>query len=116
MFYLALILFSVCAWWAPWWAIAPVALVVGVLMENDGKTIFKSALAAGLAWAATAFLLDGRSLGLVSRRLAGLFSLPSIYFVYILTGLMGFITAFLFIKAGSTIGPWRRSGSRDQAS
>lgn len=100
MFFFSLLSFTAVAWIAPWWAEAPAALLLGALTCHDGRGVFKVSSAAGSAWLAVAFMLDGRSSGVIGQRLAGLFGLPSVYLVYAAMGALGFITAFLFASSG----------------
>lgn len=76
---------------------------MGILLQRRPWLSAQSALAAGLAWSILAFVQDGLNSGLVSKRVAGLFQLPMPILVYVITGLLGFITAFLFVSWGQSI-------------
>jgi hypothetical protein len=101
MIYFSLALFLVAGWVLPWWALAVVALVLGFSFpQSRGRSV---ALAAAIAWAALAFIKDGHSHGIISQRMSGLFSLPAAPVMFVVMGVLGAVTAFLFFKAGSAI-------------
>jgi hypothetical protein len=105
MFYFCLAVFLVVGWLCPWWALAVAALILGLAFPTaSGRGV---ALAAAVAWAALAYIKDGMSQGIISRRMSGLFSLPAAPLIFLLMAVLGAITALLFYKAGSAIRDYR---------
>ncbi|NJL23858.1 MAG: hypothetical protein HC902_00840 [Calothrix sp. SM1_5_4] len=58
------------------------------------------AAGAGTAQAALTYLADGKNYGLVSQRVGGLFSLPSPVLIFVVAGLLAFVTVFLAFQVG----------------
>jgi len=102
MLYLCLALFLLSGWFLPWWALGLLSLALGFVIDAQAWKVF---LAGFVAWLALAFVLDGRSHGLISQRMSGLFSLPSPYLFLVVTALVGGVTAALCFKAGSSLKP-----------
>jgi hypothetical protein len=105
MIYLCLVLFLLCGWFLPWWGMAFLSFGLGLLLP---ERTWKVVLAAGIAWAALAYVLDGRSHGMISQRMAGLFGLPSPLLLLLLMGMIGAVTAGLCFKSGSLFRQARR--------
>jgi hypothetical protein len=100
MLYLSLFLFLLCGWLLPWWCLALMSFALGIFLRGSA---WKVGAAAALAWAGLAYILDGRSHGLISQRMSGLFGMPAPYFIFVLMAAMGGITATLFFKAGGVL-------------
>jgi hypothetical protein len=106
MFFFSLALFLVGSWCLPWWVVVIGGLMMGWFQPRPWNGGFNCALAAAVAWAALAYIEDGRNHGLVSKRLAGLFHLPHASFTYLIMGLCGFITVFLCARSAMTLRSW----------
>ena len=104
MFFFSLGLFSLAIWFLPWWGLGVTGLVLGFFIR-DAKdfTALQVALAGGLAWSALAFIQDGRSHGLISARMSGLFHLPSPVLMFAVVALLGAMTAGLPFQAGLSL-------------
>ena len=103
MFFFSLALFLAVSWTLPWWVSALAGLVLGLNRVPGWKDSLTFSSGAGLAWAALSYVQDGRNYGLISRRLAGMFSLPSPLLVYVVMGLLGFVTVFLCSQSGAAM-------------
>lgn len=103
MFFVGLAIFGFTAWCLPWWATAAAAFALGALVDGilrAYRATFTLSFAAGLVWAALAYVQDGRMVGLVSRRLGGLFSLPHPMWMFAVMMVIGFVTVFLGLRSG----------------
>ncbi len=101
MIYFSLAVLLPMLWYGYWWLIIPVAFVTGYLTRLRGARAF--AIGSGLAWATLAFFRDGELAGRVSKRMAGMFSMPSSGFLFLLIAVLGFVTAWLWFKAGRAV-------------
>ncbi len=102
MTYLALGLLLPAFWFGFWWLIFPIALAVGYAM-GEKRSGIAFALGAGLVWASLAFVRDGETAGVISRRLAGMFSLPGSVAFFVLVFVIGFLSAWFWFAAGRQI-------------
>jgi len=85
----------------PWWSVAIVAFIVGMLMKSSGWKAFLSGFAGvGLMWAANALFFHYRAGGLLTERVAHMFTLPSPWLLVALTGLVGGVVGGLAASAG----------------
>lgn len=100
MFFFSLALFVVASWSAPWWLAGGIGFAMGSLREMNAREALHFSSACGVAWAALAYVQDGRNFGLISRRVGGLFNLPHFSIVFLLMAILGFVTAFLGLQAG----------------
>lgn len=101
MFFFCLAVFSLVLWFFPWWSLALVAFVVGMFVrEYRGLHV---ALAGAVAWSALAFLQDGFSHGLISKRMSVLLGLPSSGLLFLLMAVLGAVTAILCAHAGRSL-------------
>lgn len=98
--YFGLALLLPALWFGSWLLLAPLAFGAGYLTK--GKDAWKFALASGLAWAALAFVRDGQTGAIISERMSGMFSLPSSSLLFLIIAVLGFVTAFLWFKAGGS--------------
>ncbi len=103
MLFLALLVFLGAAYSLPWWSVVLASLVLTRL----GAAPIVQAGAAGVAWFVMAVLSDAAASGQISVRVAGLFSLPSVYLAYLLMAGLGAATVFLCAKVfkGLSVGP-----------
>ena len=90
-------------WFFPWWGLPLIAAGVGVKLRGGLWRALQFSLAAGLISVAFAFTKDGRTQGLVSKRLMGLFSLPAASLSFALMFGVIFVTAFLCFFAGAEL-------------
>jgi hypothetical protein len=100
MFFFSLLVFMLAGWFLPWWALMIAAMAIGITAPvtlNRGMHVF---LAGALAWAALAYILDGRSYGTISSRMAGVFGLPSSGLMFVLMAAIGGVTAALGFQTG----------------
>lgn len=100
MFFTGLIVFAVTTQVLPWYFGPVVACVLGMTLPGRVSEHASLAVSAGVAQAALAFWADGRLLGVVSRRLGGLLQLPSPMLMFAVMFGLGFISAFLWLRAG----------------
>jgi hypothetical protein len=84
----------------PWWSLAAAGLLLGIFLPAKKARAVQVSAAAALAWAILAYILDGRSHGLISQRMSGLFGMPSPWLMFLLMALIGAVTALLNYQAG----------------
>lgn len=87
-------------WWVGWWTLIPLSLIAGYFLDQYPSRQWQQALASGVAWAALAFVRDGQSFGLISRRMSGAFNLPRPELIFGLVFVLGALTAWLWFRAG----------------
>lgn len=88
----------------PWWGLGVVALILGLTIPGKFKRALEVSFAAGVAAAVLAYILDGRSHGLISQRMSGLFGLPFAPLIFLIMGIINALSAFLYYKAGVFLG------------
>ncbi len=76
------------------------AFVFGVFQPGDKKRDLQLAFSAAIAHAALAFYKDGRNLGLISKRMSGLFGLPQPELIFLVMAVLAFVTVWLGLRAG----------------
>jgi hypothetical protein len=99
------------SWLFPWWGLALAAAILGGLRPAGRKSDSQLGAAAAVAWAALAYVQDGRDFGQISRRLAGLFHLPGPALIFAVMALAAFVTAFLCARAGAVLGDLFKAGA-----
>lgn len=116
MFFFSLAVFLLASWTLPWWGLALAAAVLGGLRPTGWCSDLQRGGAAALAWAALAYVQDGRNFGQVSRRLAGLFHLPRPALIFVVMALLAFVTAVLCAHAGAVLaGTFKTEASKFKA-
>jgi len=110
-FILATILIALFAFisglYLPWWTIAIIAFLVGLLMkQSPGRSFLSGFLALSLLWSLIAFWIDVKNESILSRKVAQLFSLGSSSIALILiTGLIGALVAGFAAMSGASLHP-----------
>ena len=94
------VLFFAQTWFLPWWTLCLVSLALGFFTCQEPKATRSVALGAGVAWILRAAWWNEQSSGSFSKRLAGLLSLPEVWLIYVVIGLLAFITAGLWARSG----------------
>lgn len=87
----------------PWWAIVLGCGMVGFLRPARILLDFQLALVTGTVALGMAFYADGRNFGLISKRMAGLFSLPIPDLVFALIFILFSLTALLSLQSGKAL-------------
>lgn len=90
-------------WFLPWWSMGLASLWLGFISGPRPRNAVTFACAAGLVWAALAFLKDGKSSGIISQRMSAMFTLPFPPLIFVLVFVLGFVTAFLCFRAGAAL-------------
>lgn len=104
MFFAGLIIFIACTLYLPWYAASIMALLIGFFIRFATlRQHLVLAASAGLANGACAFMADGRNYGLVSKRMSGLFSLPTPGLIFVTLFVMSFLSVFLWLRGGSVL-------------
>lgn len=93
---LLIILFAfIAGMFLPWWSIAIVAFLVGLLVpQSTGKSFLAGFVGIFLLWGVLAFIIDLKNESLLSQKVAQLFKLGDASFLLIL------ITAFIGALVG----------------
>jgi hypothetical protein len=103
MFFFSLTLFLIATWCAPWWMCGLIGFAAGFLRPGFTMRRLQLSVASGLAWAALAYVQDGRNFGLVSRRLGGLMHLPHPLLIFVIMAVLGFVTVLLAAQSGASL-------------
>lgn len=113
MFFFSLLVFLLGLWFLPWWSLALISVILGIATRTTarGRFTFHVTMAGAVAWAALAFVQDGRSFGLISKRMSALFSLPSTALIFLMMATLGGVTVLLGFKAGLYLRDVVRTGS-----
>ncbi len=91
---------------SPWWGIVLVGLVVGFARPGKLFLDLQLALVSGAVAMAMAFYSDGRHLGLISKRMSGLFSLPVPDLMFAMMFVLFFTTVLLALQSGRAARMW----------
>lgn len=101
MIYLGMVLVFPAMWYGFWWLLVPIGLVLGWFSKSGGKSF---GLGAGLVWAGAAYLRDGMNAhDAIAPRMAGMFSLPNAFCFYLVLILIGYVTGWLWFRAGREV-------------
>lgn len=90
-------------WFFPWWSLGVLGCILGLVDKAARQNSWKFALSAGLVWSALAFIKDGRSHGLISQRMSGLFYLPQPYLIFAVVFVVASVSGYLSYRAGASI-------------
>lgn len=103
MFFFALLIFAALVPFLPWWGFLVVGVLWGVFSPGGTWRDFKVASGAFVSSVAWAFVYDGQMHSLVSKRMSGLFALPTpLLFLIVVGAIMG-VSAFLGLRSGTTL-------------
>lgn len=80
---------GIAEWYAPWWAAALVAGIVGLYQSTTAKAFLVGFCGIGLLWLGFALWRDLPNQHLLSDKLAQLFKLPSGLWYLLLTTILG---------------------------
>lgn len=97
IFLTVLVLSLPALYWLPWWTSAIVGFLAVILYQKDlsGSAFWIPGIAGALAWIALTAWQDLANEQILSEKMAQLFHLPSPYLLWLLEGLIGFITTGL---------------------
>lgn len=71
----------------PWWSIAVCAFFSGAIFSGtNSSTFFSGFLGLGLLWLIQSFIIHADSSGILSNKIAELFSLPDGFYMVLITG------------------------------
>ncbi len=91
-------------WIFPWWSVFLLGVLGGTLFSKNGWAgFFFSLLGVFLTWTVLAFVLDTKNDGLLSGRMAEMFSLPSGSLMILVSALIGGLVAGVGGLLGSLI-------------
>ncbi len=94
----------------PWWTVAIVSFGVNVAFPTKGANAFLSGfLGVGLLWLGMAWLIDAQSGGLLTERVAGIFTFENPIWMIALTGGVGGLVGGLAGLSGALFRNLRRS-------
>jgi hypothetical protein len=108
---LLIILFSfIAGMFLPWWSLAIIAFLVGLLVPQPGGGSFLAGfLGIFLLWGVIAFVIDLKNEHLLSQKVAQLFKLGDVSFLLILiTAFIGALVAGLSALSGALFRRTRR--------
>lgn len=103
MIFFAILVMLPVIWFLPWWAVALSAFVLGYWVASRVSQQLSVAVAAGLVWAALAYLRDGQNYGLISKRMSGLLGLPYDFLIFPALAILGFAVALLWVRMGALV-------------
>lgn len=85
----------------PWWIIAVVAFGAALWRATNGRNAFWSGfLAIAVVWMLTATIIHVRTDGILTQRIAALFSLPASFLLLCITALIGGIVGGMAALSG----------------
>ncbi|MCW3073999.1 MAG: hypothetical protein JWP69_1068 [Flaviaesturariibacter sp.] len=108
---LLIALFSfIAGMYLPWWSLAIVAFLVGLLVpQSVGRSFLAGFLGIFLLWGVLAFLIDWKNEHLLSQKVAQLFKLGDASFLLILiTAFIGALVGGLAAMSGALLRRTRR--------
>ena len=106
LFFLILTVSFILQFFLPWWVIAPVAFALALWKGSTSRQAFWSGFGAIVfLWAAMALIIHLRNEGILTARVAGLFSLPLPTLIIAITALIGGLVGGLAALSGFY---WRR--------
>ncbi|MDB5264134.1 MAG: hypothetical protein JWQ14_3417 [Adhaeribacter sp.] len=90
LFLLLLLLSILLQWVLPWWILAVVAFVLAFWLAHRGGEAFWAGFGAiALGWLALSLFFHVRNDGLLTSRVATLFTLPQPWLLLLITALLG---------------------------
>jgi len=89
MIYFLIILTLIGSWYLPWWWIAVVGFLGGYRAHSAVSALLLGFMSVFCAWIPVAYYFDLMSHGLMSERLAQMFSLPYAPLIFLVTGAVG---------------------------
>jgi hypothetical protein len=88
----------------PWYSVVIIAFGVSLVIRTTGISSFLSGLVAvGLLWIGQAWIIDMDSNSLLTDKIAGIFGLGASFWMIILTGLVGGLSAGFGALTGYTL-------------
>lgn len=109
-----IILFAILSlpivFWLPWWIYPAIAAAFGFWARASWKTATGFALLVALLEILLSYTLDLQAHGLISRRVAGVFSAPG-WTVYLIQAFIGSWVAFFGFQFGGSIRALFRPGA-----
>jgi len=97
----------------PWWTVVLAGLVTALLIRQSfGATFLSSFLGGGLTWLITAVLLDQANNGLLSAKIAQLFSLSTSSSLLLATAIVGALGAGIGAILGYELTKFVRTPSK----
>ena len=109
MVYLLIFIVVSTSWFLPWWVFVIWAFLAGLKAKTQRQALSAGFLAVFLPWMALSYYWDAKAHGLISERLASMFSLPWDWLIIALpSGLMGVVSAG-FMLAGFYLSQWRQA-------
>lgn len=93
---------GVASLYAPWWVIAPVALVGGLVLPcSPGKSLVAGIFAFGLLWSGGAAYFHQAGDGIVAARIAAMLGIGHPWLLVVLCGIIGGVVGGVATLAGS---------------
>ncbi|MBX3022342.1 MAG: hypothetical protein KF799_11770 [Bdellovibrionales bacterium] len=103
MFFFSLAIFAALSWNLPWWWAGVFGFAMGAVRPMGWREGLAFCSAAAVAWAALAYVQDGRNFGLISQRMSGLIGLPHPLLIFALMAGLGFLTVFFCLQSGQVV-------------
>jgi|GEM_PF-214453 len=101
LFFLILAASFILQLFLPWWIIAPVAFALALWKGTSSRQAFWSGFGAIVfLWAAAALVIHLRNEGILTAKVAGLFSLPFPALMIVITALVGGLVGGLAALSG----------------
>lgn len=97
--------------WLPWWSIAIVAFLVGLLIpQSPGSGFLSGFLGIFIMWAIVAFWIDSKNQGILSKKIAELLPLggSSVLLVLVTAFVGGLVAGFAGMSGSSLRAPRRK--------
>ncbi|NNE28906.1 MAG: hypothetical protein HKN16_04695 [Saprospiraceae bacterium] len=86
----------------PWWSVAVIGVILGVLFKGSGwQALFWGFVAGSLSWLGQSFYLSNLNEHLLLGKVAGIFGDMNPFILLVLVGVIGGITAGLSFLTGN---------------
>ena len=110
MIYALCFIVAIVSWYLPWWGFIPICFFAGIYCRGYMHSFFSGALSIFIVWVVYSYYFNMKSHGLMADKMAQMFSFPSIWMVFLLTGLLGALLGGLWCALGHSfyIHFWRR--------
>lgn len=74
----------------PWWSAVIAAFIIGVIIPTTGwKSFWGGFWGIGLLWVGVSLYIESESLPILTERVGSLFQLPHVFFLFLITFLVG---------------------------
>ncbi len=86
----------------PWWSVVIAGFAISFILSSGGmSSFFAGFLGVGLLWFTLALFIDNANDGILSNKVAQIFTLPNSFLLILITAIIGGLTAGFGALSGS---------------